>query len=355
MLPGVKIRVGVVGVGNCLKSLLEGISYYTANPAEEAGLMHPLVGEYRISDIEIVAAFDIDSRKVGKPLHLAAESSPNHTAPLAAIPPSGIIVERGPTFDSVIPELRKYYIHESDHQAASVRQVLKKAEAEIVVNYLPTGSDDAARHYAEESLAAGCSFINCMPSPLAKDVALRERFLSRGLALLGDDIKCQCGVTILNRMLLNLCRMRGVKISKSDQFSYGGNADYFNLRYRAAAKEESNRAALGSAVREGDAPPETHLIFTEENYDHKRAVVQIHGSIFGGAPISISVTLDDEDSPNSGGSVVDAIRATKMLVNHKRPELGAMISAGLMKSPPIQLGEEEAHHQFGQILNSLGE
>ncbi len=343
------IKVAIVGVGNCAKSLVEGIAYYSANK-EEAGLLHPVLCNYRVSDIDFVAAFDIDKRKVGKKLHEAIYSEPNNTVKISDPLQYNVTVQRGPTHDSVIPELREYFIHESDEPEVNVAEVLKKSGAEIIVNYLPTGSDKATYAYAEAVLEANCSFINCMPTPIAKDEKMRKRFEDSGLVLMGDDIKSQCGATIANRTLLNLFKMRGVRITKSEQVNYGGNADHFNLHYRPHAKEESKEASLHSVIGKNDAKPVARMEYTEKNYDHKRASIKIEGELFGRAPVSIEVNLEDEDSPNSAGVVVDAIRGAKCLVENKRAFDASSLCSFLMKSPQKQLTDEKALTKFHEAL-----
>jgi len=344
------IRTAIVGVGNCAKSLVEGLAFYRNNDDESVGLVRRLIGAYKVGDIEITAAFDIDDRKVGKPLNEALFAQPNCTKPLAPMPPALVSVHRGPSGDSVIPELREYYIHESGLEAVDVGAVLRASQSEIVLNYLPTGSNAVAHLYAEAALNSACSFINCMPAPLGKDTALRDRFARAGLVLLGDDIKSQCGATVLNRMVLSLLRLRGVHLLSSTQVNYGGNADHFNLQFRGQQKEECKEASLLSVIGADDAKPQASMIYREGNFDHKRAVIEIRGEIFGRASVTIDLVLEDEDSPNSGGIVVDAIRATKVLHETGNAHRSAEICAALMKSPPYQLLEEDASQQFDAVI-----
>jgi myo-inositol-1-phosphate synthase len=344
------IRVAIVGVGNCAKSLVEGIGFYTQNPAESVGLMHPHIGRFLPSDITFVAAFDIDARKVGKPLHKAINAKPNKTMKIGSSLKYPTIVQRGPTYDSVIPQLREYFIYESKSPAIDLVKALQQSKVQIVVNYLPTGSDKATYAYAEAALNANCSFINCMPTPIAKDPKWRKRFEDKGLVLLGDDIKSQCGATIVNRALLHLLKIRGIKITKSDQTNYGGNADHFNLHYRPQAKEESKEHALKSSLTSTDAHPHARMIYTEKNYDHKQAKIKIEGKIWGKAPVSIDLTLEDEDSPNSAGVVVDAIRAIQKMTQSKKVKQAPEICAFLFKSPPKQYSDDRALERFNQIV-----
>ncbi len=343
------IRTAIVGVGNCAKSLVEGISFYRSNPEERKGLIHWKIGSFAVQDIEIVAAFDIDQRKVGRTLDDALLSEPNSTKPLASIPLSGVIVERGPTLDSVIPELRDFYIHESTAPPADISSTLRLAGAEVVLNYLPTGSNIAAHHYAEASLAANCSFINCMPAVLARSTGLRDRFVDAGLVLLGDDIKSQLGATVLNRTLLELFSGRGVHIADSSQVNYGGNADHFNLRFRSTSKEACKEAALRS-VAGVNIDPEVQMIFREDLSDHKNAVITLSGSIFGLSPVRVKLELEDEDSPNSGGVVVDAIRMAKLLRDARIAGDAVDVCPRMMKAPPKQVSEAEAAVLFERVL-----
>lgn len=345
------IRVGIVGVGNCAKSLVEGVAYYTQNPDDAVGLMHPDIGGYRPSDLELVAAFDVDVRKVHQKLHDAISAEPNRTMKIADPLKYDVVVQRGPTVDSIIDEMRANFIRESNDLPVDVAEVLRRSGAQILLNYLPTGSDQATYTYARAALDAGCSFINCMPTPIAKDAHWQGQFEDEDLVLMGDDIKSQCGATIVNRMLLSLLRMRGIRIISSDQTNFGGNADHFNLHYRPDAKEASKEAALGSVLGPNDAKPVARMIYTEANYDHKQARIRIVGEMFGHVPVSLDVTLEDEDSPNSGGVVIDAVRAAKTLMDRGRAGDARHVCAFLMKSPLNQLEDTAACELFRRTLN----
>ena len=347
------INVAIIGTGNCAKSIIEGVVFYSKNKEDKVGLMHQYIGKYHPSDIRFVAAFDIDERKVGKKLHEAIKAEPNKTMKIVDVPDYDVLVQRGPTLDSIITELREYFIHESNEPVVDVVQILKDSGAEVVVNYLPTGSDKATYAYAEAALMAGCSFINCMPTPIAKNPEWQKRFNDAGLVLMGDDIKSQCGATIVNRVLLNLLKMRGIRIVKSEQVNYGGNCDHFNLHYRPEAKEESKESALNSVLDSDDAKPSARMVYTEKNYDHKQASIKIDGEMFGHIPVSINLTLEDEDSPNSGGVVNDAIRATRLLVENKKSHLAKELCAFLFKAPPAQLPDTEALQKFRNVIESL--
>ena len=345
-----KIKVAIVGAGNCAKSLVEGVTFYSTNPNDTVGLIHHKIGGYSVSDIEFVAAFDIDERKVDKPLNEALAAEPNRTITIAKLEPSKIIVKRGPTHNSVIDENRNYFIHESEKSPIDVVAELKASGAEVVLNYLPTGSDEAAFSYAEAALEAGCNFVNCMPTKIGRDKAWIDRFAQKGLVLFGDDIKSQFGATIVNRALLELFKKRGFQVTQSDQTNYGGNADHYNLHYRPQAKEECKESALCSVLSLDDVKPTARMVYTEKNYDHKRASLFLVGEMFGRIPASLHVILDDEDSPNSGGIVIDAIRAARVLVEKNATVRAIEIAAFLMKAPFKQLSEEESYRKFSEIL-----
>ena len=347
------IKVAIIGVGNCAKSLIEGVEFYSKNPSETVGLIHETVGGYTVADIEFVAAFDIDERKVEKTLDKAIESEPNRTLKLFDVSQSSVIVKRGPTYDSVVEDAREYFIHESTLSPVDIVSELRSSGAEIVLNYLPTGSDEATFAYAEAALEAGCSFINCMPTKLGRDKNWIERFSQKGLVLLGDDIKSHFGATVVNRSLLELFKVRGFKITQSDQTNYGGNADHFNLHFRPHAKEESKESALHSVLNPDDFKPVARMVYTEKNYDHKRASLFIMGEMFGRAPASLHVILDDEDSPNSGGVVVDAIRATRVLTENNMVEKAVEIGASFMKAPFVQVSESDAYKKFTELFHNL--
>jgi myo-inositol-1-phosphate synthase len=346
------VRTAIVGVGNCAKSFVEGVCFYRDNPGESTGLVRSTIGPYAVGDIDVVCAFDVDLRKVGKPLDQALASEPNRTLAISPIAVPGVLVERGPTFDSIIPELRHYYIQESPQSPVDVTKTLERCGVEVVVNYLPAGSELAARAYAEAAYAAGSSFVNCMSAPIAKDSAFRQRFVSAGLALLGDDIKSQCGATVVHRALLNLLHSRGVRITSSTQMNTGGNADHFNLQFRPRSKEECKQAALLSVTGLGDSPSEVRMVFSKDNFDHKKALITLTGEIFGRVPVRIQVELDDEDSPNSGGIVIDAVRIAKLLCERGQAGRASDACAALMKSPPLQMDETDAARTLDAIVQN---
>jgi len=346
------IKVAIIGVGNCAKSLVEGVSFYSDDENGTHGLMHPSLGPYAVSDITFVAAFDVDERKVSLPLHKAIASEPNNTMALALPKKYDVLVQRGPTLDGIIPESREWQIHESTLPPVDVADVLVRSKAELVINYLPTGSDEATVFYADAALSAGCGFVNCMPTPIARDPLWRKRFTEKKLPLLGDDIKSQLGATILNRVLLNLFGMRGITLASSAQVNYGGNADHFNLSYRAASKERTKLSALQSVSRWSEDVISATMVYTAENFDHKMAEITLKGTAFGGAPVSLRLVLDDEDSPNSAGVVVDAIRAARLLKDARMCDRAADISSCLMKASPRYMSEEESLTLFDSIVRA---
>ncbi len=347
-----KINVAVIGVGSFCKALVEGVSFYTKNPGETTGLINPLIGKYKVKDIDFVAAFDVDERKVGKRLHEAISLGANVTQKIT--PPLGYaaLVHRGPTLDGVIDQMKGSFVRESNRPVVDVAMILKETGADIVVNLVPSGSDQATYVYAEAALQAGCSFINCIPTPLVTLPRWRKRFEAKGLVLLGDDTKSQLGATMLNRCLLELLKMRGIKVVKSEQENYGGNADHFNLLYRAKTKEKSKREALMKFLGKGDATPTVKFSYTGKPSGHKLVNLKIGGEIFGRTPISITALIEDEISINGAGTVVDAIRMAKFLVDQGKQKEAANACPFLMKSPPKQMPDSEAFKAFKKILGN---
>lgn len=348
-----KINVAIIGVGNFTKALVEGVAFYTAREKEEAGLMNPVIGNYRVRDINFVAAFDVDERKVGKKLHQAISAGTNWSKKINEPLKYDVIVQRGPTFDGVIGPMRKLFVHESKAPAVNVEKILKESKADIVVNLVPSGGEEATYKYAEAALNAGCSFINCIPTPLATIPVWQDRFLKRGLVLLGDDIKSQLGATMLNRFLLALFKMRGIRIVKAEQENRGGNADHFNLQFRREAKEKSKKGALTGFLDKADASPVVTFVYTGENSGRKRATINIKGEIFGRTALSMNAIIDDEISINGAGVLVDAIRAVKLLVDKGKPRQVENIAPFLVKSPPKPMPDSEAYELFKKTIKNL--
>lgn len=325
-----KINVAIIGVGSMAKALVEGVSFYTKNPDEKTGLTHPLLGRYGVYDINFVAAFDVDERKVGKKLHEAISQGANITKKITDSVEYSAIVRRGPTLDGVIDEMRGSFVVESNAPVANVVNVLKESETDVVVNLVPTGSDQATYAYAEAALDAGCSFINCIPTPLVTIPDWRKRFEGKGLVLLGDDTKSQLGATMLNRFLLHLLKMRGIKVTKTEQENCGGNADHYNLLYRAKSKVTFH--------------------YTGEPSGHKNVNLKIEGEIFGRTPISINAVIEDEISINGAGTVVDAIRIAQLLKDTGQVKEAYKVCPFLMKSPPEPIDDTKAYCDFQQAM-----
>jgi myo-inositol-1-phosphate synthase len=347
-----KINVAIIGVGSFTKALVEGVSFYTKNPEEKTGLLHPKIGNYKVKDINFVCAFDVDERKVGQKLHKAISMGMNVTREITTPLDYDALVYRGPTLDGVIEEMQGTFVHESKEKAVDVAKILKDAKTDVVVNLVPSGSDQATHFYAEEALKAGCSFINCIPTPLATISKWRKKFEDKGLVLLGDDTKSQLGATMLNRFLLQLMKMRGIKVTKTHQENRGGNADHFNLLYRFEHKEKSKSTALKKFLDKNDAEPTVKFSYTGEPSGHKLVNLIVEGEIFGKTPIFITSVIEDEISINGAGTVVDAIRVAQFLVDKKKQKESYKAGAFLMKTPPKPMSDSEAQKSFNDLINN---
>ena len=351
-----KIRVAVVGVGNCASSLVQGVEFYRDVRTNERvpGLMHLTLGGYHVGDIEICAAFDVSDTKVGKDVAHAIGAEPNNTKVFAEVPPTGVTVQRGPTMDGIGRYLRDVVI-ESDQAPVDVARALREAQADVVISYLPVGSEDASRFYADQALEAGCGFVNCIPVFLASDPHWRAKFEDRGLPIVGDDIKSQVGATIVHRVLANLFRERGVRIDHTYQLNFGGNTDFQNMleRDRLESKKISKTRAVTSQLAEvlDDADvhvgPSDHVPWLT---DRKWAYIRIEGTTFGNVPLNCELKLEVWDSPNSAGVVIDAIRCAKLAMD--RGIGGALTgpSSYFMKSPPEQFTDEEARVRTEEFI-----
>ena len=340
------IRVGIVGVGNCAASLVQGVHYYRdADPAQKVpGLMHVQFGPYHVRDIEFVAAFDVDAKKVGRDLSEAISASENNTIKICDVPPTGVTVQRGPTLDG----LGQFYtemITESDDPYVDVVQVLRDAQADVLVSYLPVGSEQADRYYAQCALNAGVAFVNALPVFIASDPEWAAKFTEAGVPIIGDDIKSQVGATITHRVLAKLFEDRGVELLRTYQLNFGGNMDFMNMleRSRLQSKKISKTRAVTSQVphemgRKGvHIGPSDHVPWLE---DRKMAYVRLEGRAFGDVPLNLEYKLEVWDSPNSAGVIIDAVRAAKIALD--RGIGGPVISASsyFMKSPPEQYGDD---------------
>jgi myo-inositol-1-phosphate synthase len=345
------IRVGIVGVGNCASSLIQGLTYYRGNSsnAPMAGLMSPNIGGYGVGDVRISSAFDVSAAKVGRDVADAIFVPPNNTYRFATVAPTGTLVQRGPTLDGLGFYLRKEIV-ESDEPQANVREVLRESGTQIVVSYLPVGSTRATEFYAEEALAAGCAFVNCIPVFIASDPRWRRRFEERKLPIIGDDIKSQVGATIVHRLLANLFRERGIHLDRTYQLNFGGNADFHNMleRERLESKKISKTQSVTSQLDVPIAPENIHVgpsDYVAWLSDRKWAYIRLEGTAFGGVPLNVELKLEVWDSPNSAGVVVDAVRCAKLALD--RGIGGALNgpSSYFMKSPPQQFTDEEARDQ----------
>ena len=344
------VRVAIAGVGNCATSLIQGVEYYKdADPASTVpGLMHVVFGDYHVNDVEFVAAFDVDDKKVGKDLSEAIDASENNTIKIADVPTLGVEVQRGPTLDG----LGKYYretIEESPAAAVDVVQALKDARADVLVSYLPVGSEEADKFYAQCAIDAGVAFVNALPVFIASDPVWAAKFEEAGLPIVGDDIKSQVGATITHRVMAKLFEDRGVTLDRTYQLNVGGNMDFKNMleRERLESKKVSKTQAVTSNL-EGSLRGKVHdrnVHIGPSDYvawldDRKWAYVRLEGRAFGDVPLSLEYKLEVWDSPNSAGIIIDAIRAAKIAKDRGigGPLLGA--SSYLMKSPPVQMADD---------------
>jgi myo-inositol-1-phosphate synthase len=337
-----KVRVAVVGVGNCASAFVQGIEYYKdANPAESVpGLMHVDLGGYHIRDIEFTAAFDIDVEKVGKDLSEAIWSGQNNTIKFADVPKLDVPVSRGMTHDGLGKYLKEK-ITKAPGETDDIVEILRDTKTDVVVSYLPVGSEQATKWYVEQVLDAGCAFVNCIPVFIAKENYWAKRFQKAGLPIVGDDIKSQVGATITHRMLARLFHERGVQLKRTSQLNVGGNMDFYNMleRERLESKKVSKTSAVTSIM--GHVLPEDDVYIGPSDYvpwltDRKWAHIRLEGEAFGDVPLTFEAKLEVWDSPNSAGIVTDAVRCCKLALNHGvgGPLVGP--SAYLMKSPPEQ-------------------
>jgi myo-inositol-1-phosphate synthase len=343
-----KVRVAIVGVGNCANSLIQGVTYYKdANPVEEVpGLMHVDLGGYHVRDVEFVAAFDIDSEKVGKDLGEAIWAGQNNTIKFADVPELGVPVHRGMTHDGLGKYLKEK-ITKAPGSTDDVVGILKETRADVLVCYLPVGSEDATKWYVEQALQAGVGFVNCLPVFIAREDYWDRRFEERGLPIIGDDIKSQVGATIVHRQLARLFHDRGVRLERTSQLNVGGNMDFYNMleRERLASKKESKTNAVTSIM--GHDLPADSVHVGPSDYvpwltDRKWAHIRLEGNAFGDVPLTAEVKLEVWDSPNSAGIVIDAVRIAKLALNDGVAGQLDGPSSYLMKSPHTQRPDDEA-------------
>ena len=346
-----KLRVGIVGVGNCASSFVQGLGYYAEAETNEPppGLMNVEVGGYHVGDIEIASAFDIHAGKVGRDVGEAIFLPPNNTYQFAPPKRTGVRVHRGPTLDGI----GKYMageIQESDEDPADTAEVLRRTGTDVLVSYLPVGSQKATEHYAEAALEAGCAFVNCIPVFIASDPRWARRFADRRLPIVGDDIKSQVGATIIHRVLANLFRERSVRLDRTYQLNFGGNSDFRNMleRERLESKKISKTQAVTSQLDVPMDNDDCHIgpsDFVPWLTDRKWAHIRLEGTTFGGVPLNVELKLEVWDSPNSAGIVIDAVRCAKLGMDRKMggPLLGP--SSYFMKSPPEQYTDNEARER----------
>ncbi len=356
-----KVRVAIVGVGNCASALVQGVEYYKEAPddASVPGLMHVRLGGYHVSDIEFVAAFDIDERKVGKDLAEAIFAPPNNTRRFADVPRLGVEVMRGMTFDSIGKYL-KGIVRKAPGETVDVASVLRDSGADVVINFLPVGSEAATKWYVEQALEARCGFVNAIPVFIAREPRWQKIFERRGVPIVGDDIKSQVGATILHRVLAKLFVDRGVRIDRTYQLNFGGNTDFLNMleRERLESKKISKTSAVESLIPYPLGQENIHVgpsDYVPWLQDRKWAYIRIEGRNFGDSPISVEVKLEVWDSPNSAGVAIDAIRCVK--IARDRGVSGALVSASayLMKSPPIQYPDDVARIMLEEFVEGKRE
>ncbi|MDH4112109.1 MAG: inositol-3-phosphate synthase [Actinomycetota bacterium] len=355
------VRIAIVGVGNCASSLVQGLTYYRdADPADSVpGLMHVDLGGYHVRDVEVVAAFDVDANKVGSDVAEAIFAEPNNTIRFSEVAPLGVTVSRGRTLDG----LGTYYretVTESDEPEADVVQTLRDARADVLVSYLPVGSEEADRFYAQCAIDAGVGFVNALPVFIASDPTWAKKFGDAGVPIVGDDIKSQVGATITHRVLAKLFEDRGVELDRTYQLNFGGNMDFKNMleRERLISKKISKTQSVQSQLQE---PLDTHDIHIGPSdhvpwlEDRKWAMIRLEGRNFGDVPLTIEMKLEVWDSPNSAGVIIDAVRCAKLAMDRGigGPIIGP--SAYFMKSPPVQFTDEMGREMVEQFIVGTGE
>src|SRR5881296_4395779 len=351
-----KVRVAIIGVGNCASSFVQGLHYYRNAKQTDfvPGLMHVSLGGYHVRDIEIVAAIDIDRNKVGKDVSEAIGAWPNNTFVFAKVPRTGIVVHRGMTHDGLGKYLSKI-IQKAPGSTVDVVKLLKDTGTNVVVNYLPVGSEEATKWYVEQVLEAGCAFVNCIPVFIAREKYWQQRFEKRGLPVIGDDIKSQVGATITHRVLARLFQDRGVRIDRTYQLNFGGNTDFLNMleRERLESKKISKTNAVTSMLDYPLAADDVHVgpsDYVPWLLDRKWCYIRMEGTTFGDVPLNVEVKLEVWDSPNSAGVVIDAIRCCKLALDRG---LGGTIvapSAYFMKSPPRQIPDDRAREGVEEYI-----
>jgi len=355
-----KVRVAIIGVGNCASSLVQGVHYYRSAAEDEfvPGLMHVNLGGYHVRDIEFTAAFDIDQNKVGKDLAEAIYIAPNNTYKFADVPPLGVRVHRGMTHDG-LGLYQSQFVKKAPGQTDDVVGILKETKTDVVVSYLPVGSEEATKWYVEQILDAGCGFVNCIPVFIAREPYWQKRFADRGLPIIGDDIKSQVGATITHRVLTRLFRDRGVKLERTYQLNFGGNMDFYNMleRSRLESKKISKTNSVTSQIEYDLGPENVHVgpsDYVPWLTDRKWCYIRMEGRTFGDVPLNLELKLEVWDSPNSAGVVIDAVRCCKLALD--RGLKGAIVgpSAYFMKSPPQQFTDADALRMVEEYIRAGG-
>ncbi|MER6952019.1 inositol-3-phosphate synthase [Nonomuraea sp. NPDC000554] len=350
------VRVAIVGVGNCAASLVQGVHYYRdADPATRVpGLMHVRFGDYHVGDVEFVAAFDVDAKKVGRDLSEAIVASENNTIKITDVPPTGVTVQRGHTFDG-LGEYYREIIEESDEQPVDVVKVLRDNQVDVLVSYLPVGSEEADRFYAQCALDAKVAFVNALPVFIASDPEWAAKFTEAGVPIVGDDIKSQVGATITHRVMAKLFEDRGVELLRTYQLNFGGNMDFMNMleRKRLMSKKISKTQSVTSQIPHEMARADVHIGPSDHVPwldDRKWAYVRLEGRSFGDTPLNLEYKLEVWDSPNSAGIIIDAVRAAKIALD--RGIAGPILSASsyFMKSPPVQHSDDEAREYVEKFI-----
>ncbi|HEX5469304.1 MAG TPA: inositol-3-phosphate synthase [Gaiellaceae bacterium] len=351
-----KVRVAIVGVGNCANSLLQGVEYYKDADPEQfvPGLMHVDLGGYHVRDVEFTAAFDVTKDKVGKDLADAIWAHPNDTYKFADVPKSGITVSRGMTHDGIGKYISEV-VEKAPGETDDVVGILKETGTDVVVNYLPVGSEEATKWYTEQILAAGCAMVNCMPVFIAREAYWQRRFEQAGVPIIGDDIKSQVGATITHRVLTSLFRERGVHLDKTMQLNVGGNSDFLNMleRDRLESKKISKTNAVTSMLDYDLGAKNVHVgpsDYVPWLTDRKWAYIRMEGSAFGDVPLNLELKLEVWDSPNSAGIVIDAVRLAKLAMLNGVSGALEGPSSYLMKSPPKQIADDEAYDLVEQFI-----
>ncbi len=354
---GDKVRVALVGVGNCANALLQGVEYYKDAPDDQfvPGLMHVNLGGYHISDIEFTAAFDVVEGKVGVDLADAIWAKPNDTIKFAEVPRTGIKVSRGMTHDGIGKYLSEI-VTKAPGETDDVVGILRETGTDVVVNYLPVGSEAATKWYAEQVLEAGCAMVNCMPVFIAREAYWQRRFEDARLPVIGDDIKSQVGATIVHRVLVGLFCERGVRLDRTYQLNFGGNTDFLNLleRERLESKKLSKTRAVTSQFDIPIAPDDIHVGPSDHVpwlTDRKWAYIRMEGTTFGGVPLNVELKLEVWDSPNSAGIVIDAVRCAKLAMDRKIGGALTGPSSYFMKSPPEQFTDNEARERTMRFID----